>query len=91
MLLLLLYHWGSNCAVRMIRSPLWAGSRNRLVVLSNILNQDISDYAWRDVEMVVSPVNNVVAPATQLTCLQLPTLDVLTRSGDSGGHIQRNI
>jgi hypothetical protein len=40
---------------------------------------------------VVSPVNNAVAPATQLTCLQLPTPDALTRLGDSGGHIQRGI
>jgi hypothetical protein len=40
---------------------------------------------------VVSPVNKVVAPATQFTCLQLPTSDALTRSGDSGGHIQRGI
>jgi hypothetical protein len=36
---------------------------------------------------VVSPVSNAVAPATQLTCLQIPTLDALTRLGDSGGHI----
>jgi hypothetical protein len=41
--------------------------------------------------MVVSPVNNAVALAIQLTCLQLPTPDALTRSGDSGGHIQRGI
>jgi hypothetical protein len=32
-----------------------------------------------------------VAPATQLTSLQLPTPDALTRLGDSGGHIQRGI
>jgi hypothetical protein len=62
------------------------------VVLSNTLNEDLSDYAGPDVELVVFPViNNVVAPAAQLTCLQLPTLDALTRSGDSGGHIQRGI
>jgi hypothetical protein len=41
--------------------------------------------------LVVSPVNNAVAHATQLTCLQLPTPDALTRSGDSGGHIQLGI
>jgi hypothetical protein len=41
--------------------------------------------------LVVSPVKNAVAPATQLTCLQLPTPDALTRSGDSKGHIQRGI
>jgi hypothetical protein len=40
---------------------------------------------------VVSLVYNPVAPATQLTCLQLPTLDALTRHGDSGGPIQRGI
>jgi hypothetical protein len=61
------------------------------MVLTNTLNQDLSDYARPDVELVVSPVNNAVAPATQLTCLQLPIPDALTRSGDSGGHIQRGI
>jgi hypothetical protein len=54
------------------------------VVLSNTLNQDLSDNVGPDVELVVSPVNNVVALATQLTCLQLPTPDALTRLGDSG-------
>jgi hypothetical protein len=62
-------------------------SESDLVVLSNTLNQDLSDY----VELVVSPVNNAMAPATQLTCLQLPTPGGLTRLGDSGGHIQHGI
>jgi hypothetical protein len=62
-----------------------------LVVLSNTLNQDLSDYVGPDVELEVSTVNNVGAPTTQLTCLRLPTPDALTRSGDSGGHIQRGI
>jgi hypothetical protein len=62
-----------------------------LVVLTNTLNQDLSDYVGPGVELVVSPVYNVVAPATQLTCLQLPTPHALTRLGDSGGHIQRGI
>jgi hypothetical protein len=55
------------------------------MVLTNTINQNLSDYAGPD----VSPVNNAVAPATQMTCLQLPTPDALTRLGDSGGHIQR--
>jgi hypothetical protein len=59
-----------------------------LVVLSNPINQDLSDCARPDVEIVVSPVNNAVMPATQLTCQQLPTPDALTRLGYSGGHIQ---
>jgi hypothetical protein len=62
-----------------------------LVVLTSTLNQDLSDNVGPDVELVVSPVNNAVAPATQLTCLQLPTPDAFTRLGDSGGHIQRDI
>jgi hypothetical protein len=61
------------------------------VVLTNTLNQDLSDYVGPDVDLVVSPVKNAVAPAIQLTCLQLPTPDALTRSGDSGGHIQPGI
>jgi hypothetical protein len=40
-------------------------SESDLVVLGNTLNQDLSDYDGPDVELVVSPVNNVVAPATQ--------------------------
>jgi hypothetical protein len=67
-------------------------SESDLVVLTNILNQDLSNYARLDVELVVSsPVNHAVAPATQLTCLQLPTPDALSRPGDPGGHIQRGI
>jgi hypothetical protein len=58
--------------------------KSDLVVLTNTRNQDLSDYFGRGVELVVSPVNNAVASATQLTCLQLPTPAVLTRSGDSG-------
>jgi hypothetical protein len=61
------------------------------VVLSITLNQDLSDYVGPDVELVVTLVNNAVPPATQLNCLQLLTPDALTRSGDSGGHIQRGI
>jgi hypothetical protein len=72
--------------------PLCWFSESDLVVLTNTLNQDLPDYAWRpDVELVLSPVNNAGALATQLTCLQLPIPDALTRSGDSGGHIQRGI
>jgi hypothetical protein len=67
-------------------------SESDLVVLTNTLNQNLSDYyAGPDVELVVSPVNDAVAPATQMTCLQLPTPDALTRLGDLGGHIQRGI
>jgi hypothetical protein len=65
-------------------------SESDIVVLTNTLNQDLSDYVGPDVELV-SPVNNAVALATMLTCLQIPTSDALTRSGDSGGHIQRGI
>jgi hypothetical protein len=32
-----------------------------------------------------------VAPAKKMTCLRVPTPDALTRSGDSGGDIQRGI
>jgi hypothetical protein len=66
-------------------------SESNLVMLTNTPNQDLSDYVGPDIELVVSPVNNAVAAATQLTCLQLLTPDALTRSGDSGGHIQRGI
>jgi hypothetical protein len=66
-------------------------SESDLVVLMNTLNKDLPGYAGPDVELMVSPVNNAVAPATQLTCLHLPTPDALTRSGESGGHIQRGI
>jgi hypothetical protein len=40
---------------------------------------------------VISPVNDAVAAASLLTCLQLPTPYALTRSGDYGGQIQRGI
>jgi aspartate-semialdehyde dehydrogenase len=66
-------------------------SESDLVVLTNTLNQDLSDYVEPDVELVVPPVNNAVALATQLTCLQLPTPNALTRLGDTGDHIQRGI
>jgi hypothetical protein len=65
--------------------------KSDLVVLTNTVNQDLADYAGPDVELVVSPVNNAVASATQLTCLQLLSPDALSRLGDSGGHIQRGI
>jgi hypothetical protein len=38
-------------------------SESDLVVLTNTLNQDLSDYARPDVELVVSPANNAEAPA----------------------------
>jgi hypothetical protein len=57
-------------------------SESDLVVLINTINQDLSDCVGPDVELVVSPANNAVAPATQLTCLQLHTPDALTRLGD---------
>jgi hypothetical protein len=44
-------------------------SESDLVVLTNTLNQNLFDYAGPDVELVVSTVNNAVAPATQLTSL----------------------
>jgi hypothetical protein len=40
-------------------------SESDLVVLTNKLNQDLSDYIGPDVELLVHPVNNAVAPATQ--------------------------
>jgi hypothetical protein len=40
-------------------------SESDLVVSTNTLNQNLSDYAGPDVELVVSMVNNAVAPATQ--------------------------
>jgi hypothetical protein len=61
------------------------------VVLIYIVNQYSSDCDGPDVELVVSPVNHAVAPATRLACLLFQTPDALTRSGDSGGHIQRGI
>jgi hypothetical protein len=65
-------------------STMGGSSESDLVVLTNTLNQDLSDYVGRDLEVVVSPVNNAVAHATQFTRLQLPTPDALTRSGNSG-------
>jgi hypothetical protein len=62
-------------------------SESDLVVLTNTLNQGLSDYVGPDVELVVSPVINAEAPTTQLTCLQLLTFNALTCLGDSGGHI----
>jgi hypothetical protein len=60
--------------------------------MTNTLNQDLSDHAGPDVEsLVLSSLTTAVAHATQLTGLQLPTPDALTRSGNSGGHIQRGI
>jgi hypothetical protein len=38
-------------------------SESDLLVLTNTLNQNLSDYAGPDVELVVSPVNYAVAPA----------------------------
>jgi hypothetical protein len=66
-------------------------SESDLVLLTNTLNHNLSDYARSDVELVVSPVNNAVAPATQLTSQQLPTPNALTCLGDFGGNIQRGI
>jgi hypothetical protein len=39
-------------------------SESDLVVSTNRLNQDLSDYVGHDVELVVYPVNNAVALAT---------------------------
>jgi hypothetical protein len=62
-----------------------------LAVLTNTLSQDLSDYVGPDVSLESSPVDNAAASAIQLTCLQLPTPNALTRSGDFGGHIHRDI
>jgi hypothetical protein len=54
-------------------------SESDLVVLTNTLSQDLSDYVGPGVELVVSPVINVVAPGTQFTCLynfRLPMLSL---------------
>jgi hypothetical protein len=60
------------------------------VVLTSTLNQAFSDYVAPDVGLVVSPVYNAGGGApTEGTCLQLPTSDAHTCSGDFGGHIQR--
>jgi hypothetical protein len=66
-------------------------SKSDLVVLTNTLNQDLSDYDGPDVALVISPVHNAGASATQVNCLKLPTLDAVTRSGDFGAHIPRSI
>jgi hypothetical protein len=67
-------------------------SESDFVVLTNTLYQDHSEYDGPDVELVVSPVNNAVALATQLTCLQLPIPYALTLSGDfERVHIQHGI
>jgi hypothetical protein len=62
-------------------------SESDLVVLTNTLNGVLSDYVGPDVELVVSPASNAVAPVAQLTCLQLPSPDALTGLGIFGGHI----
>jgi hypothetical protein len=54
-------------------------SESDLVVLTNTLNKDLPDYDGPDVLLVVSPVNNAMAPANHLTCQQLPTPDALAR------------
>jgi hypothetical protein len=66
-------------------------SESDLAVLANILNQDLSDNAGHDVELVVSRVDIAAASATSFTCLQLKTPKNLTRSGDFEGHSQRGI
>jgi hypothetical protein len=38
-------------------------SESGLVVLTNTLNQNLSDYVGANVELVVSPATNAVAPA----------------------------
>jgi hypothetical protein len=61
-------------------------SKSDFAVLTNTLNQDLSDYDRPDVELVTYLIENAAASAIQSTCLQLPTPDALTRSGDFGGH-----
>jgi hypothetical protein len=56
-------------------------SESDLMVLTNTLDLDISEYIGPDVELVAAPVDNTATSATQLACLQLPTPDALTRSG----------
>jgi hypothetical protein len=58
-----------------------------LAVLINTLHVDFSDCDGPDVELVVSPVDNAAVSVSHFTCLQLPTPDAHTRSGDFGGHI----
>jgi hypothetical protein len=62
-----------------------------LAMLTSTLNQDLSDYGGPEVELMVSPVVNAEAPATQKTWFKLPTHDTLTHSGDYVGQIQRGI
>jgi hypothetical protein len=62
-----------------------------LAVLTNTLHLVLSDYARPDVELVVYPIDNAGASTIKLNCLQLPTPDAFTCSGDFGGHIQRDI
>jgi hypothetical protein len=66
-------------------------SESDFAVLTNTLNQDLSNYIGPYVVLVVSSVDNAEASATQWTFIQLPTPYALTRSGDYGGHIQRGI
>jgi hypothetical protein len=66
-------------------------SESDLAVLTTTLNQDFFYYVGPDIEFVVYPVDNAAGSATQLSCLQLPSPDALTRSGDRGGQIQRGI
>jgi hypothetical protein len=66
-------------------------SESDLAVFTNTRNQDISDCVGPNFELVVSPVDYAAASATELTCFKLPTSDILTRSGDFGGHILRGI
>jgi hypothetical protein len=59
------------------------------VLMTSALNQYLSDFVGPDVELLVSPVDNIAAAsATQLTYLQLKTPESLSRSGNFGGHIQ---
>jgi hypothetical protein len=75
----------------MMISNMGGFSESDIVVQTNTLNKDLSDYVVPDVELVVSHVNNAVAPTSQLTCLELPNPDTFGRLGDSRGHIQRGI
>jgi hypothetical protein len=64
-------------------------SESDIAVLTSALNKDFSDYDGPDDEqLLVSPVDNAAASATRSTCLQIPSPDALTRTGDLGGHIQ---
>jgi hypothetical protein len=85
----------TRCCSKTISSNVWAGFRSRIsrTVLANTLfiSQDLSEYGCPNVELVVSPVENAAASATKLTCLQPPIPDVLIRSADFRGHIQRQI